>query len=186
MRQDKLALRGVLTLAIAALGWMAPSPDLTGTDGPEEPAAYYLAGNDAVAPEPEVASVAQKDKSFRPSLVAVSVGSTVEFPNRDDTVHNVYGPKGGALGFFDLGSAEKTKPDGSNLLTKEISKKGVVKISCAIHPVMKGNIVAVPSQFHTVSTDGTYEFSDVPAGEYDVMVMNTDGEVSKLKTVQID
>lgn len=186
MKETRAVLRGVLTFAIVAVGWMVPPSDLAGTDGPEEPAAYYLAGNDAAAPEPDVVSLAQKDKSFRPGLVSVSVGGTVEFPNRDDIVHNVYGPKDGALGFFDLGSVKKTKPDDSNLLTKEMSEKGVVHVSCAVHPVMKGDIFVVPSKFHTVSTDGTYEFSDVPSGEYDVMVMKKGGEVSKLKTVQID
>jgi len=186
MEKSSVMLQGVLALAMIAIGWMAPAPDLAGSDGPKEPAAYYLTGNDAAAPEPDAASLAQKNKSFRPNLVSVPVGGTVEFPNRDDTVHNVYGPKDGTLGFFDLGSVKKTKPDNSNLLTKEMPKKGVVHVSCAIHPVMKGSIFVVPSKFHTVSKDGTYEFSDVPPGAYDVMVMRKDGEVSKLKTAQID
>lgn len=173
-------------MAVFAVGMGSPAPDLAGTDGPAAPAAYYLTGNDAAAPDPDVVSLAQQDKSFRPNLVSVTVGGTVEFPNRDDVVHNVYGPKKGALGFFDLGSAEQTQPDNSNLLTKTMPEAGVVPVSCAVHPVMKSTIFVVPSPFHTVSTDGSYTFSDVPPGEYDVKVMRKTGAVSTLKTVQIE
>lgn len=184
MEKGKLLLKGLLLCVLLATS-TPPSATLSGSDGPKEPAAYYLTGNDAAAPGSEVIRVKQKDKAFHPNLTSVSVGGSVAFPNRDVHMHNVYSQEG-VLGFFDLGSSEKTKSDESNLLSKEMPKAGVVKISCAIHPVMKGTIFVVPSKFHTVSRDGTYEFSGMPSGEYDLMVMDQSGSTSKLKTVQID
>jgi len=176
----------MLILVLVAVGWWTPAPDLAGDDGPEAPAAYYLTGTEVTEPGSDLVSVVQEDKSFHPDLASVSVGGTIELPNRDATVHNVYSPEGGAMGFFDLGSAEQTEPDGSNLLSKEMTDTGVVELTCAVHPVMEAKVFVVPSRFHTVSDDGTYEFSDVPSGEYDLMVMKGDGSVSQLKTVQID
>src|SRR4051812_34333861 len=53
-------------------------------------AVVYLEGDFAPAPAPEVRQVIQKDLTFTPLLLAVRTGTKVEFPNLDDTYHDVF------------------------------------------------------------------------------------------------
>ena len=43
-----------------------------------------------VNPEPTNQVMAQKNKMFEPSVIAISVGSSIEFPNFDPFFHNVF------------------------------------------------------------------------------------------------
>ncbi|HYF02890.1 MAG TPA: carboxypeptidase regulatory-like domain-containing protein, partial [Patescibacteria group bacterium] len=158
---------------------------LSGSDGPKQPSAYFLVGGDAASSKKDKVSIVQKDKKFSPDIISLTVGGVVEFPNKDNLVHNVYSAKG-ALGFFDLGSANTTLPDESNLAKKTMDKPGVIKINCAVHPVMQASIFVIPqSKYHTVSRNGSYTFNNVPAGTYDLMVMDEAGKISKLKSVTV-
>jgi plastocyanin len=157
-------------------------PRLSGSDGPKEPAAYFLVGGDAQ----QIASgkkfeIVQKDKRFVPSLVAVAVNTTLVFPNRDAFAHNVYSIEG-PLGFFDLGTSSR---DQEKTLQIVMSKTGVTKISCAIHPIMKAALFSVSSKYFAVSTDGTYEIDGVKPGKYELMVMDIKGQTRKLKDVTV-
>lgn len=159
-------------------------PALQGNDGPQEAAAYYLAGGHAGLFDPESSELVQMNKAFSPDVVSVPTGSTIAFPNRDSFTHNVYSPEG-VDGFFDLGFARTTDTDNVNLITKAFNTEGVIKVSCAIHPVMKAHIFVVPSKYHTASKDGSYTFSNVPAGTYDLMVVTGSGTPEKLKSVTL-
>ena len=180
----KHLLASCLLMVLAAFPGQEPGT-VTGNDGPKGPAAYYLVGGDAASVQKETVSVVQKDKTFQPGLVSVAVGGTVEFPNQDDLVHNVYSPKG-AIGFVDMGSSKKTAADKSNLLSHTMEQQGAVHLSGAIHPIMQAVVFVVPSRYHTTSDDGTYTFSKVPAGTYDLMVMSPDGTTSKLKELTVN
>ena len=157
---------------------------VNGNDGPKEPAAYYLVGGDAASFDKGSSEMVQENKAFAPEVLSVPVGSTITFPNKDSFVHNVYSPKG-SMGFFDLGSATTTDPSGGNLITKEFTKEGTIEIACAVHPIMKAHLFIVPSKYHTASKDGTYTFSGVPTGTYELMVVNSKGATSKLKSITI-
>ncbi len=53
-------------------------------------AVVYLEGQFPNASTPPMKQVAQKDLNFTPALLAVQTGTTVEFPNNDDTYHNIF------------------------------------------------------------------------------------------------
>lgn len=158
------------------------TPVLQGNDGPKEAAAYYLVGGDAASFGAESKELVQLNKAFAPEILSVSKGSTITFPNKDSFTHNVYSPEG-IEGFFDLGSAGTTDASKSNLIKKEFAAEGAVKVSCAVHPIMKAHIFIVPSKYHTASKDGSYAFEGVPSGTYDLMVMTGKGISEKLKSV---
>src|SRR5207248_1353937 len=66
-------------------GLEAQKPNLTR-------AVVYLNSNaklDATPPPAAPAIMAQRDKTFVPSFMVISSGTTVEFPNEDDYDHNV-------------------------------------------------------------------------------------------------
>lgn len=77
--------------------------------------------------------VAQKDKKFSQSKLAVQVGDSVSFKNEDPFSHNVFSLSDAKT--FDLGSYPKGQ-------AKKVTfdKAGTVEVECAIHPAMKIDI----------------------------------------------
>ena len=104
--------------------------------------------------------LSQHNETFLPHVLAVRVGTTVEFPNEDRVYHNVFSFHDGKK--FDLG----TYPVGS---TKRVvfSEPGVSRLFCNIHPHMSGYVVALDSPyFVAVNEDGTFTIPGVPPGTY--------------------
>jgi len=102
----------------------------------------------------------QKNSAFNPSVLAVRVGTTVDFPNSDKVFHNVFSFRDGKK--FDLGMY----PTGTS---KPIvfDKPGLSRIFCNIHPHMAAYVMAVDTPYFTVADDkGAFTIADVPAGTY--------------------
>jgi plastocyanin len=113
-------------------------------------------------PRPAPATVTMKAKAFSPRVVAVGVGSTVEFPNEDPIFHNVFSVSGDNR--FDLDLYKKPK---SGRWT--FQNPGIVRVFCNIHPQMSAVVVVRDSPFFaTAQADGTFAFQDVPPGRYKV------------------
>jgi len=106
------------------------------------------------------AQIRQQDESFAPRVVAVTRGSTVDFPNFDPYFHNVFSLSGAAA--FDLGRY----PDGQSR-SRQFTKAGVVKVYCHIHSQMSATIVVLDHPYFTTpDVDGTFTIANVPPGEY--------------------
>ena len=102
----------------------------------------------------------QKNKMFLPHVLAISAGTTVEFPNADPIFHNAFSNFNGQI--FDV----SLYPPGTTRSVR-FARPGVVRVFCNIHPSMSAVIVVVDSPFFsTTGRDGTYSFSNVPAGSY--------------------
>jgi plastocyanin len=106
----------------------------------------------------------QRAMKFSPSVLAVVVGSTVEFPNNDTVWHNAYS-KGGAKD-FDLGVYP---PGKSKSVT--FDKPGVVRVLCNAHPSMEAFIVVEESPyFSSADSRGNYRLDRLPLGKYRIQV----------------
>ena len=188
MKNQRALRTWIYVINAVLLGFMTYTavtrPTLQGADGPKEPAAYYLVGGDAASFSPQDGVLIQSNKAFAPEVLSAPTGSTISFPNKDSFTHNVYSPEG-SMGFFDLGTAGTTAADNSNLIQKTFDKEGMIKVSCAVHPVMQAHIFIVPSKYHTASKDGSYSFPDVPSGTYDLMVVTKSGTPEKLKSITL-
>jgi plastocyanin len=102
----------------------------------------------------------QRNLQFSPRVLAISTGTTVEFPNNDRVFHNVFSFRDGKR--FDLG----LYPIGSVKLV-EFDKPGVSRLFCNIHPQMAAYVVVVDSPWFAVSSaSGAFTLSEVPAGTY--------------------
>ena len=125
-------------------------------------AVVWLEGEFPAATKPMTAQLAQKDLSFAPALLAVRVGTVVEFPNEDDTYHNVFSFS--AAKRFDLG---RYRPEDKPVPTQTFDKAGLVTLRCDIHEHMRALVLVVDSP-HFVKTqpDGSYKLSGLPAGRY--------------------
>src|SRR5207237_2871588 len=106
----------------------------------------------------------QKDKSFRPHLLVVPVGSPVEFPNQDPFFHNVFSLFEGKR--FDLGLYEA-----GSTRTIVFDRPGISYIFCNIHPEMSAVVIALKTPYYGMSDrNGTITIPGVPVGSYDLRV----------------
>jgi len=110
----------------------------------------------------EHARMDQKNLSFIPHVLPVLAGTTVEFLNSDDVLHNVFCPDKCA-DKFNLG----TWPKGQTKSYTFKEEGCVATLLCNVHPEMEGYIVVVGTPYFAVSAkDGSYQIKDVPAGKY--------------------
>lgn len=102
----------------------------------------------------------QRNKEFVPHVVAVEVGSIVDFPNHDPFFHNVFSMFNGKrfdLGLYEAGSTRSVHFD----------RTGICYIFCNIHPQMSAVVVVVDTPYFAVSNkQGDVLIPDVPTGQY--------------------
>lgn len=125
-------------------------------------AVVYLEGPFPSVTPPPTVQLPQKGLAFIPTLLPVQVGTRVEFPNYDDTYHNIFSyspPKR-----FDLG---RYRADERPVPSQVFDVPGLVTLRCEIHEHMRG-IVLVLETPHFVVTDGAGRFrlAGLPAGRY--------------------
>src|SRR5207253_3044857 len=91
-------------------------------------AVVYLDGAFARSASALVKEVAQKNLTFIPALLPIQVGTTVEFPNLDDTYHNIFSYSPAKR--FDLG---RYRPEERPIPSETFDKAGLVTLRCDIH-----------------------------------------------------
>jgi plastocyanin len=120
----------------------------------------------------------QRNESFVPHLLAITVGTTVDFPNNDRTYHNVFSLSKGQR--FDLGryAAGHSK-------AVRFDHPGVVRVFCDIHSHMNAFILVFNHRFFSVTDpDGNYEIDGVPPGTY-TLVAWIEGAVRDTRSVTV-
>jgi len=120
----------------------------------------------------------QRNERFVPRLLAVMVGTIVDFPNSDRTYHNVFSLSRAQR--FDLGryAAGRSK-------SVRMDRPGVVRVFCDIHSHMNAFILVFNHRFFSVTDDeGRFELPMVPAGTYSVVGWY-EGEVRITRPVQV-
>jgi plastocyanin len=125
-------------------------------------AVVYLEGAFPAPPAPALAQVTQKDLTFTPTLLPVQVGTKVEFPNFDDTYHNIFSFSPAKR--FDLG---RYRSDERPVPSQIFDVPGLVTLRCDIHEHMRALILVLATpHFVITGTDGTYRLTGLPAGHY--------------------
>jgi len=106
------------------------------------------------------AQMIQKDKTFKPHVLAIPVGGSVAFPNLDPIFHNAFSNFNGQI--FDVGLY---KPGQSRTVT--FKRPGIVRVFCNIHPQMSAVIAVLDTPYFAVSDKaGSFTIENVPPGEY--------------------
>ena len=104
-------------------------------------------------------AIHQVNESFTPRVVAVTVGSEVEFPNDDPIYHNVFSlsrAKNFNLGRYPRGDTRRVRFD----------RPGVVKVFCEIHSHMSATVMVFDHPWFAVpGEDGRFELPPIPAGD---------------------
>ena len=118
-------------------------------------------GTAAAARKAQTVRIRQNGYQFRPSILAVQTGTTVEFPNEDDEFHNVFSYS--KTKRFDLGRYRKDEP----AKLASFDKPGLAKIYCEIHQHMRCLVLVVDTPlFTTTDAKGRFKMTGVPAGDY--------------------
>jgi plastocyanin len=127
----------------------------------------WLEPLNAAAPlQPKRAEMIQKQKMFLPHVLAIPVGSTVNFPNYDPIFHNAFSNYSGQL--FDVG----LYPPKTNRAV-QFRREGIVRVFCNIHPSMSAVIVVLTTPYFAVSSrDGSFTIPNVPPGNYQLHVFH--------------
>jgi plastocyanin len=111
-------------------------------------------------PQPPIhAEIRQNHETFMPRVVAVPVGSTVDFPNDDNIFHNVFSLS--AAKNFNLGRYPRGK---SKSVTFE--KPGLVRVFCDIHSHMSATVMVFNHPWYAIPDEnGNFQLPEVPTGK---------------------
>ena len=124
--------------------------------------------------------VAQKDLTFLPALLPIRVGTKVEFPNLDDTYHNIFSYSPAKR--FDLG---RYRPDERPIPAQVFDKPGLVTLRCDIHEHMRGLILVLSTPYFVMTdTDGHFRLNGLPAGHYTLKAW-IDSKTTREKPVEL-
>jgi len=114
----------------------------------------------------EHALMDQKGLKFEPHVLPVLAGTTVDFLNSDDVLHNVFSPDACA-GKVNLGTWPKGQK--RSYTFKDPGCQAV--LLCNVHPEMEAFVVVCETPYYAVtSPDGSYEIKNVPAGKYTLKI----------------
>jgi plastocyanin len=120
----------------------------------------------------------QKNQTFRPYVLAVTLGTTVDFVNSDSTYHNVFSlskTKRFDLGRYPRGESRSVRFD----------RPGVVRVFCEIHSHMSAFILVFAHRyFATTDAEGRYRIEGIPSGTYTAVVWN-DGAERDRRTIVV-
>ncbi len=106
----------------------------------------------------------QRNQTFVPHLLAVTVGTTVDFPNDDPMFHNVMSLARGNA--FDLGRYPKGRSRSVRFDTP-----GIVPVVCDIHAHMSAYILVFSHSYFAITDDeGRFAIPNIPAGTYTLKV----------------
>lgn len=105
---------------------------------------------------------------FIPHILPVITGTTVNFLNSDDVLHNVFSPDACA-GKFNLGTWAKNKTK-----SHKYEKLGCESVLlCNVHPEMEAYIIVLQNPYFAVTDkNGNFSIKNVPPGKYNLKVWN--------------
>lgn len=126
------------------------------------------------------ATMDQRNETFVPHLLAITAGTTVDFPNNDTTFHNVFSLS--RADPFDLGRYPPGKTG-----AWRFDEPGIVPVFCDIHSHMNAYILVFNHPFFAVTEDdGRYTIPNVPAGSYTLVVWSELGKAENRKVTVVD
>ncbi len=114
----------------------------------------------------EHALMDQKGLRFHPHILPILAGTTVDFLNSDDVLHNVFSPDACA-DKVNLGTWPKGQKH--SFTFKNPGCQAVML--CNVHPEMEAWVLTLETPYFAVSSvDGSYEIKNVPPGKYTLKI----------------
>jgi plastocyanin len=128
---------------------------------------------------PRRAAIRQVDEQFVPHLIAITTGSTVDFPNDDLLFHNVFSLSRTAT--FDLGRF----PRGESK-SRRFDAAGLVKVYCHLHSHMSALVRVFDHPYFAIpDPTGAFTISGLTPGRREVVAWHERvGEVTRPVVVE--
>jgi len=143
-------------------------------------AVVYLEGKFPAKTDLPVERMEQKDLAFVPQLLAIQVGTRVEFPNLDDTFHNIFSYSKAKR--FDLG---RYRGDEKPVPSVVFDTPGLITLRCDIHEHMRGAILVLATPYFVITdTMGNFHLDGLPAGTFTLRVW-LDSKTTRETTVVV-
>jgi plastocyanin len=134
-------------------GVLSPYPPL---------AVVYLEGAFSAKPLEKPAQMVQRELNFFPNVLPILVGTRVEFPNLDDTYHNIFSYSPAKR--FDLG---RYRSDERPIPSELFDVAGMVTLRCDIHEHMRAIILVLDTPYYVLTDpEGVFSLKGLPAGKY--------------------
>jgi plastocyanin len=125
-------------------------------------AVVYLEGAFPQAAGAVTRQMSQKDFAYVPPLLPVQRGTRIEFPNLDDTYHNIFSYSPAKR--FDLG---RYRPEERPISSQVFDVAGAVTLRCDIHEHMRGLVLVLDTpHFVITDTEGRFRLGGLPAGNF--------------------
>lgn len=130
--------------------------------------------------EPQKVKMDQNGCEYKPHVLAMAAGSTVEILNPDGILHNVHSYSKANSPF------NMAQPKFKKTISVKIDKPEAINLKCDVHGWMSAWIFVAPNPYFSVTdSSGGFKLTDVPAGTYNVEVWHeTLGKVSQKVTVK--
>jgi plastocyanin len=114
-----------------------------------------------------------KNKQLDPRVMAVPVGTKVDFPNYDPIFHNLFSVS--APNKFDLGLYK-----GGTSKSHSFASPGIVRVFCNVHPQMSATIVVANSPYLTsADKNGNFSLGEIPNGQYMIRAYTEEGQTEQ-------
>lgn len=129
-------------------------------------AVVYFKPDVAVAVQPlaQAVSVTTQRKRFLPKVLAIPLGTEVNFPNEDPILHNAFSVSPGNE--FDAG----LYGEGGNY-TRTFDRAGVVKVYCNVHQNMVHTLLVMDTPYFVQpNAAGEYTLHGLPSGQGELYV----------------
>ncbi len=119
----------------------------------------------------------QRNESFVPHVLPIVAGTTVDFPNNDQTYHNVFSlskTKTFDLGRYAVGRSKAIRFD----------RPGIVRVFCDIHSHMSAFILVFSHRYFSIADpEGRYRLENVPPGIYTVVAWHESAPLESRQVV---
>ncbi len=183
--EEKMTRQLIIAATTLGVGLTASAGTIGGkVSGVNGPSAVYLEAIAGKTFTPPTANplIDQRRIMFRPRVLVVQQGATVEFQNSDPVAHNVFWTN--INGNKKLGHSLGTWPQGQKR-TFKFEDLGVVPLLCVVHPEMAAFIVVVPTPYFAVTDkEGNFKIENVPDGSYTVTAWH-EGAKNQSKPVTV-
>jgi plastocyanin len=128
--------------------------------------------------EPVRAVMDQRNETFIPHVLAITTGTTVDFPNSDRIYHNVFSlskTRPFDLGRYAVGRSKSIRFD----------RPGIVRVFCDIHSHMNAFVLVFSHPFFSVTdAAGRYRIDNVPPGNYTLVAWD-EGVAAESRAVTV-
>ena len=130
--------------------------------------------------EPQKVKLDQNGCEYKPHVLAMAAGSSVDILNPDGILHNVHSYSKANSPF------NMAQPKFKKTITVKVDKPEVINLKCDVHGWMNAWLfVAANPYFSVTDNSGGFKLTDVPAGTYNVEVWHeTLGKTSQKVTVK--